>query len=97
MRIFSKEATVKRSVLGFHFSVEKKGFFRKKTGPGLKKTETGGILIDSDVVYPEYDVRKVLESGSSGTPFFSGHLSLLLWIRIPTHLLIQTELNEEQS
>ena len=42
----------------------------EKTGNDLKKRETGGILIDSDVVYPEYDVRKVLESGSSGTPLF---------------------------
>jgi hypothetical protein len=37
---------------------------------GLKKGENRGILNDSDVVYPEYDVRKVPGSGSSGTPFF---------------------------
>jgi hypothetical protein len=42
----------------------------KKKESGLKKRATHGILNDSDVVYPEYDVRKVLESGSSGTPFF---------------------------
>ncbi|MBR3687731.1 MAG: hypothetical protein IKL85_01525, partial [Lentisphaeria bacterium] len=44
--------------------------FAEKSGNDLKKRETGSILIDSDVVYPEYDVRKVPGSGSSGTPFF---------------------------
>jgi hypothetical protein len=44
--------------------------FGKKYGICLKKRGTGSIVIDSDVVYPEYDVRKVLESGSSGTPLF---------------------------
>jgi hypothetical protein len=42
----------------------------EKYGIFLKKTGTGCIVIDSDVVYPEYDVRKVPGSGSSGTPFF---------------------------
>ena len=58
--------------------------FAEKSGNDLKKRERGGILIDSDVVYPEYDVRKVPESGSSGAPFFR-------------FLRIQSELNEEQS
>jgi hypothetical protein len=44
--------------------------FGKKYGICLKKRGTGSIVIDSDVVYPEYDVRKVPGSGSSGTPFF---------------------------
>ena len=42
----------------------------KNAGSALKKREMGCIVIDSDVVYPEYDVRKVSESGSSGAPFF---------------------------
>jgi hypothetical protein len=44
--------------------------FAEKYGFFLKKAGTGCIVIDSDVVYPEYDVRKVPGSGSSGTPFF---------------------------
>ena len=44
--------------------------FAEKSGKKKKKREIGSILIDSDVVYPEYDVRKVPGSGSSGTPLF---------------------------
>lgn len=47
----------------------------EKSGNDLKKREKGCIVIDSDVVYPEYDVRKVPGSGSSGTPFLSGHFN----------------------
>ena len=63
---------------------QKSGKIREKAEKNLKKTGNGCIVNDSDVVYPEYDVRKALESGSSGAPF-----SLLL--------LRQTELNKEQS
>ena len=49
--------------------------FTENIGFFLKKREKGCIVNDSDVVYPEYDVRKVPGSGSSGTPFFSGHLN----------------------
>jgi len=63
---------------------QKSGKIREKAEKNLKKTENGCIVNDSDVVYPEYDVRKALESGSSGAPF-------------SLRLLRQTELNKEQS
>ena len=65
-------------------ALQKSGKIREKAEKNLKKTGNGCIVNDSDVVYPEYDVRKALESGSSGAPF-------------SLRLLRQTELNKEQS
>jgi len=62
-RIGAKMESVTKNAESAEKIMEKYGFFLKKMG-------TGCIVIDSDVVYPEYDVRKVPGSGSSGTPFF---------------------------
>ena len=66
---FRKDTARDFSSIGGIRAIQKSGKIREKAEKNLKKTGNGCIVNDSDVVYPEYDVRKALESGSSGAPF----------------------------